>query len=283
VIVAESINTVRGLLSEVRSARQTVGFVPTMGAFHAGHLSLISRSVAENDFTLVSNFVNPLQFSPDEDFERYPRNLAQDNRDCQQLGVDLVFAPTVEEMFPCPAVTSIRLSGLTDILEGQHRPGHLEGVAMVVAKLFAIAGSSCAYFGEKDWQQLCLVRRLAADLSLPTKVVGCEIVREPDGLALSSRNLYLTARQRSCAAVLYQALRHGADLIAQNPKASPQAIGDAMSALITAEPEVSLLDYAVVVDAQTLAPPARLAGTLRLLVAAQVGQARLIDNLGVQL
>lgn len=282
-IVAESINTVRGLLSEVRCARQTVGFVPTMGAFHAGHLSLIRRSVAENDFTLVSNFVNPLQFSPDEDFERYPRNLEEDNRECQQLGVDLVFAPTVEEMFPCPSITSVQLPELTNILEGRHRPGHLEGVATVVAKLFAIAGSSSAYFGEKDWQQLCVVHRLATDLSLPTKVVGCETVREPDGLALSSRNLYLTARQRSGAAVLHRALRHGADLILQNPEASPQAIGDAMSAMIMSEPEVQSLDYAVVVDSQTLVAPAKLAGTLRLLTASKVGRARLIDNIGVQL
>ncbi len=254
-----------------------------MGAFHEGHLSLMRRSVAENDFTVVSNFVNPLQFSPDEDFERYPRNLAEDNQLCEQVGVDLVFAPAAEEMFPSPAIISVQLSGLGEVLEGKYRPGHLEGVATIVAKLFAIIGDCRAYFGEKDWQQLCVVRSLAQDLSLPAKVVGCDIVREPDGLALSSRNLYLTTEQRAGATVLNRALRHGADLIVKNTEATVKSVSEAMSELIVAEAVVETLDYAVVVNSQTLLAPSKLEGDLRLLAAAKVGTARLIDNLGVKL
>ncbi len=287
-----------------------------MGAFHEGHKSLMRRSVAECDFTVVSNFVNPLQFSPEEDLSSYPRNLEHDNQICEQLGVDLVFAPTAAEMFPNlspglgatpgPGTTSIHLGELTRVLEGEHRPGHLQGVAVVVAKLLNIVGGCRAYFGEKDWQQLCVVRRLAADLSLPAEVVGCETVREPDGLAMSSRNQYLTDSQRQAAPVLYRALRRGAELAGD---ATPEAVSAAMSDMILAEPEVKSLDYAVLVDSRTLTPPAAPPTTspppaapistdkvkaeenlrdhnlhdpnLRLLVAAQIGRARLIDNLAV--
>ena len=244
---------------------QTVGLVPTMGALHAGHESLIRRSAAECDVTAVTVFVNPLQFGPSEDFRAYPRDLARDTEVATAAGADLVFAPTVEEMFPDgPPVTTVTVGGpVTDRFEGAARPGHFAGVATIVAKLFALAGPCRAYFGEKDYQQLLVVRRMAADLSFPVEVVGCPIVREPDGLALSSRNAYLSAEERAAATVLYRALQAG-------------AAGDDMAAVVAAEP-LARLDYAAAVDPATLAP-VPLAPGARLLIAAWVGKTRLIDN-----
>ncbi|MDQ4098427.1 MAG: pantoate--beta-alanine ligase, partial [Actinomycetota bacterium] len=203
---------VRKELDGARARGARVGLVPTMGALHAGHLSLIRRSVAECDVTLVTVFVNPLQFGPSEDFSRYPRDLDRDVAAAAALGTDLVFAPPIEEMYPdlppaaCPNAMAVRVTvggALADRLEGATRPGHFAAVATVVAKLFAIAGTCRAYFGEKDYQQLLVVRRLAADLSFPVEVVGCPTVREPDGLALSSRNAYLTPEERRAAPILY--------------------------------------------------------------------------------
>lgn len=269
----------RSILEETRCAGRSIGFVPTMGAFHEGHLSLIRRSVAENDFTVVSNFVNPLQFAPDEDFERYPRNLPEDNRQCEAEGADLVFAPSGDEMFARPPLASVHMGELAAVLEGAHRDGHLIGVATVVSKLFSIVGPCRAYFGEKDWQQLTLVRRMAEDLSLPVDVVGCRIVREPDGLALSSRNRYLSERERAAAGVLSRALRHGVGMI-ETGESDPRAVAAEMEAMI--ETVADKLGYAAVVKAESLQVPDSLPSNepLRLLVAARFGSARLIDNLG---
>ena len=269
----------RCILDEVRCSGRSVGFVPTMGAFHEGHLSLIRRSVADNDFTAVSNFVNPLQFAPTEDFDRYPRDLPEDNRLCEAEGADLVFAPSDEEMFARPPLVSVHMGELATILEGAHREGHLIGVATIVAKLFSIVGPSRAYFGEKDWQQLTLVRRMAEDLSLPAEVVGCPIVREPDGLALSSRNRYLSEQERDAAGVLSRALQHGIEMIKAG-ESDPKAVAAAMEAMI--EPVADKLGYATVVLADSLQVPDSLPGSepLRLLVAAHFGNARLIDNMG---
>lgn len=269
----------RCILDEVRCSGRSVGFVPTMGAFHEGHLSLIRRSVAENDFTAVSNFVNPLQFAPTEDFDRYPRDLPEDNRLCEAEGADLVFAPSDEEMFARPPLVSVHMGELATILEGAHREGHLIGVGTIVSKLFSIVGPCRAYFGEKDWQQLTLVRRMAEDLSLPVNVVGCPIVREPDGLALSSRNRYLSEQERADAGVLSRALRHGIGMI-EAGESDPRAVAAAMEAMI--EPVADKLGYATVVLADSLQVPDSLPGSepLRLLVAAHFGNARLIDNMG---
>lgn len=269
----------RSILEEVRCAGRSVGFVPTMGAFHEGHLSLIRRSVEENDFTAVSNFVNPLQFAPEEDFERYPRDLPEDNRQCEAEGADLVFAPSGEEMFARPPLVSVHMGELATVLEGAHRDGHLIGVATIVTKLFSIVGPCRAYFGEKDWQQLTLVRRMAEDLSLPVNVVGCPIVREPDGLALSSRNRYLSEQEREAAGILSGALRHGIEMI-EAGESDPRAVAAAMEAMI--EPVADKLGYAAVVKADSLQVPDSLPGNepLRLLVAAHFGSARLIDNFG---
>ena len=269
----------RCILDEVRCSGLSVGFVPTMGAFHEGHLSLIRRSVADNDFTAVSNFVNPLQFAPTEDFDRYPRDLPEDNRLCETEGADLVFAPLGDEMFARPPLVAVHMGELATILEGAHRDGHLIGVGTIVAKLFSIAGPCRAYFGEKDWQQLTLVRRMAEDLSLPAEVVGCPIVREPDGLALSSRNRYLSEQERADAGVLSRALRHGIGMI-EAGESDPRVVEAAMEAMI--EPIADKLGYATVVQADSLHPPDSLPDSepLRLLVAAHFGSARLIDNMG---
>lgn len=269
----------RCILDEVRCSGRSVGFVPTMGALHEGHLSLIRKSVADNDFTAVSNFVNPLQFAPTEDFDRYPRDLPEDNRLCEAEGADLVFAPSGEEMFARPPLVSVHMSELATILEGAHREGHLIGVGTIVSKLFSIVGPCRAYFGEKDWQQLTLVRRMAEDLSLPVNVVGCPIVREPDGLALSSRNRYLSEQERTDAGVLSRALRHGIEMI-EAGESDPRAVAAAIEAMI--EAVADKLGYATVVLADSLQVPDSLPGSepLRLLVAAHFGTARLIDNMG---
>jgi pantoate--beta-alanine ligase len=245
-----------------------------MGALHHGHASLIRRAASECDVTLVTVFVNPLQFGPGEDFDRYPRSQARDVDRAAAAGADLVFAPPVDEMYAAgaPAVTVSVAGPLADRLEGAARPGHFSGVATVVAKLFAIAGPCRAYFGEKDYQQLLVVRRVAADLSFPVEVVGCPTVREPDGLALSSRNAYLSAAQRRAATVLWRALQAGA------AAASGAAALAAMRDVVAGE-RLARLDYADVVAAATLDPvDGPLADDARLLIAAWVGATRLIDN-----
>jgi pantoate--beta-alanine ligase len=250
-----------------------------MGALHDGHLSLVDRAASACDVVAVTVFVNPLQFGPSEDFAAYPRDLDRDVDLAAGAGATLVFAPSVEEMYPQPVLTTVAVADLSEPMEGAARPGHFDGVATVVAKLFAIAGRCRAYFGEKDFQQLAVVRRMAADLSFPVEVVGCPTVRAPDGLALSSRNAYLSADERDAAPVLHRALSAGAAAVLAG-ETDPAAVRDLVAAVVGAEPLVAL-DYAEVVDAATLRTPPVLAGELRLLVAARLGRARLIDNVGV--
>jgi pantoate--beta-alanine ligase len=251
-----------------------------MGYLHAGHRSLMDRSVAERDVTLVTIFVNPLQFGANEDLASYPRDLDRDTAMCDAAGVDLVLHPSVEEMYPhgTPTLTTVTVASISAPMEGAARPTHFAGVATVVAKLFAIAGACHAYFGEKDWQQLAVVRRMAADLSLPVEVVGCPTLREPDGLAMSSRNVYLTPEERAAAPVLHRALVAGAEAIGAGER-DPAAIRALMARMVAAEP-LARLDYAEVVDAATLQDIDPLAGNLRLLAAARFGRGRLIDNEG---
>jgi pantoate--beta-alanine ligase len=255
--------------------RVVVGLVPTMGALHEGHLSLIRRSAAECDVTLVTVFVNPLQFGPREDLARYPRDLDGDVAAAARAGAGLLFAPPVEEMYPSPPLVRVQVQGgLAHRWEGASRPGHFSGVATVVTKLFSITGPCRAYFGEKDYQQLLVVHRLVADLSLPVDVVGCPTVRETDGLALSSRNRYLSQDERSAAAVLYRAL-HAA---ASTPERDAATLQSLMTATVEAEP-LARLDYAAVVDPATLDTLHGEVADARLLVAAWVGGTRLIDNM----
>ena len=242
-----------------------------MGALHAGHLSLVAASRAENDRTVVSIFVNPLQFGPREDFDRYPRDLAGDLAALAGPGVDAVYAPRLEEMYPPGDATRVRVRGLDEVLEGTFRPGHFEGVATVVAKLFGAVRPDRAYFGRKDAQQLALVSRMAADLALGVEVRGCPIVREPDGLALSSRNRYLEGRDREAATVLSRALRRANDAYLAGER-DPASLRALLAAELGTEPGARV-DYAEVVDPDGFRTPGRLA-----VLAVRFGATRLIDN-----
>ena len=254
-----------------------VGFVPTMGALHEGHCSLIRRAAAENDIAIVSVFVNPLQFGPREGLARYPRNLPRDIRAARAAGADLLFAPTAAALYPASCETVVEPGALARRWEGRARPGHFRGVATVVTMLFALIRPTTAYFGQKDYQQACVVQRLVLDLQLPVRVRVLPTVREPDGVAMSSRNAALTPPQRRQARSLYQALRDGRKRIrAGERRAAPIVRG--MRTLIRAA-RVTRIDYVAVADAQTLAPQPRLRGRVVLLVAARVGRTRLIDNL----
>jgi pantoate--beta-alanine ligase len=276
--VVDTIARFRELLDGTRAAGGSVGFVPTMGYLHQGHVSLMERAAADNDVACASIFVNPLQFAAHEDLSTYPRDLERDVAMAEAAGVRLVLAPPVEEMYPTPIATTVHVDGPSEGMEGASRPHFFDGVATVVTKLFAIAGACRAYFGEKDYQQLLVVRRLANDLSLPVEVVGCPIVREPDGLAMSSRNVYLTPDERAAAPVLLRALEHGASLV-EGGERDPALVTAAMAAVVAAEP-LAALDYAEAVDAASCRTPEALAGEVRLLVAASFGKARLLDNLG---
>jgi len=274
-----AIAELRPLLEGERAAGRSVGLVPTMGYLHEGHLSLMRQARADTDVTVASIFVNPLQFGVGEDLDAYPRDLDRDGRLAEAAGVDLLFVPSADEMFPQPVLTTVSVAQVSEPLEGTARPGHFAGVATVVAKLFAIVGPCRAYFGEKDFQQLAVVRRMARDLSLPVEVVGCPTARELDGLALSSRNSYLTAGEREAAPVVYRALRAGVAAILAGER-DPTPVRALMGQIIEAEP-LAQLDYAEVVDADSFRIPEPLAGNLRLLAAVRFGGARLIDNVGV--
>ncbi len=268
-------------LDRERRAGRSIGLVPTMGALHDGHASLIERAAVECDVVAVTVFVNPLQFGSGEDYDAYPRDLDADLVTTERAGAGLVFAPSPEAMFPPERCTSVGVGALGEVLEGASRPGHLDGVATVVTKLFALAGHCRAYFGDKDYQQLMVVRRLVADLSFPVEVVACPTVRDVDGLALSSRNRYLGADERAAAPVLFRALRAGAASILAG-ELDPAEVRSLVAAIMEAEPLVDL-DYAEVVEAATLEVPEKLHGELRLLVAARIGATRLVDNVGVRL
>jgi pantoate--beta-alanine ligase len=276
--IVERIADLRAILDEARTHGKRVGFVPTMGFLHEGHASLMRRARDENDLVLVSIFVNPLQFLPGEDFEAYPRDLARDLEVCSKEDVDLVFHPPVEEMYPAPTTLTVTVGPIGEILEGKTRPGHFNGVATVVAKLFNIAGACRAYFGEKDAQQLVVIRRLALQFDVPVEVVGCPTVREPDGLAMSSRNVYLKEDERRAATVLRRALDEGARLIHDGERAAAK-VEETMATVVGAEPQASL-DYAACVNPETFDTWEEV-GPALLVVAAWVGKARLIDNLRV--
>lgn len=279
--VVERASDLSTALDETRSAGLSVGLVPTMGALHAGHRSLVERASGECGFVAVTIFVNPLQFDDPVDLDVYPRDLAADLELLDEAGADVVFVPDVLELYPdhpgTPA-TVVRVSGLSEVLEGRFRPGHFDGVATVVTKLFAIAGRCKAYFGEKDFQQVAVVRRLAHDLCMPLEVVPCPTVREPDGLALSSRNVRLCPEDRRRAAVINRALLAGATAVEAGCD-RPGVVREEMLRVLATEPEV-VPEYAEVVDALSMSTAPRLTGEVRLLVAARVGGVRLIDNVG---
>lgn len=270
----------RERLDAARAAGRQVGLVPTMGALHAGHLSLIRRAAGDcgpGGMVAVTDYVNPLQFGAGEDLAAYPRDLDRDVRLAGQGGADVVFAPTPEEMWPEPRRTTVRVEGLTDRMEGASRPGHFDGVATIVAKLFSLTGPCWAYFGEKDFQQLTVVRRMVADLGMPVEVIGLPTVRESDGLALSSRNAYLTAEERAIAPNLYYALLAGKRAIEDDGFDDPAKVESVMADSLDRHPEFTL-DYTEVADLDDLGRPERIGRPVRLCIAARLGRARLIDN-----
>jgi pantoate--beta-alanine ligase len=274
--VASSVE-LRAATDAARSAGAGVGFVPTMGALHAGHRSLLARARAENALVVASVFVNPLQFGPAEDLAGYPRDRAGDLAVLRAEGADLVFLPAEGEMWPSRPEVRLRVGGaLAERLEGLLRPGHLDGVATVVAKLLHLVGPSRAYFGQKDAQQLAMVRRMVDDLAFPNEIVACPTVREPDGLAVSSRNAYLSAPGRARATALYRALRAGQAAFEAGRRDPPAVEGAARDLLEDAagvEP-----DYVALVDPDTFEPVKQAEPGQVLAVAARVGRARLIDN-----
>jgi len=268
----------RAWRAEVGKRGASLGFVPTMGALHAGHRSLIEASVRDNELTVVSIFVNPTQFGPHEDFARYPRTLESDLALCRQAGVAAVFHPQAQDMYPPGFCTWVQVTGpLAESYEGAVRPGHFRGVATVVLKLLLLVQPETAYFGQKDAQQAALVRRMVADLDVPVRIRVCPTVREADGLALSSRNVYLSAEQRQHASVLYRALLLGqARLLAGQRQLAP--VLEAMAGLVQATPG-TVLDYVAAADPETFVPLETATGDVLLLLAVRFGATRLIDNL----
>lgn len=267
----------RDACDDGRLEGRTVGFVPTMGFLHDGHLSLVRKARREADLVVVSIFVNPLQFGPGEDLEAYPRDPERDLRLLEESNVDLAFLPSVEEMFPDgrPLVT-VDPGPLAEVLEGASRLGHFRGVCTVVAKLLGVVGPCRAYFGEKDAQQLAMIRRMVEDLDLPTSVIAGETVREPDGVAMSSRNTYLSPEEREAARALPRALAAAAAL-AEDGEVDANVLRAEMAKHIGAEP-LAELDYVAVVDEASFAEVEKVDGTARALVAARIGPTRLIDN-----
>jgi pantoate--beta-alanine ligase len=278
----ESVAEVREAVARARAGGKVVGLVPTMGALHDGHIRLIERCRSEAGYVAVSIFVNPTQFGPDEDFARYPRTLEADLARCEAAGAELVFVPTPATMYPNgPGSTFAEVSGLSDVLEGACRPGHFRGVATVVLKLFEIVRPDLAVFGQKDYQQQLVIRRMVEDLHLPVVIVTEPTVREPDGLAMSSRNRYLDPGERQAALVLPEALRRARRAVAEG-EPSANRVRQILRETIESRGEVRL-EYAEVADAETLEPLDRLgAGRPAVaLVAARVGPTRLIDNMAL--
>ncbi len=273
------VDTVARLREEVGAARRegrTIGFVPTMGALHEGHLSLVRAARNECDYTVVSIFVNPSQFSPGEDFSKYPRTLEADLDLLAGCGVDLAFVPAGEEVYRPGHDTWVDLGAAAEPLDGQCRPGHFRGVATVVLKLLNMVQPDAAYFGQKDYQQALVIRRMAADLDLPTKIRVCPIVREPDGLAMSSRNRYLTPAARQKAMVLWKSLQLAGELVGQGERDARTIAARMRGVIETAED--ARIDYVALVDPETLLPVETIAGPTLAALAVKIENTRLIDN-----
>jgi len=274
----KKIKEIRGFLKELRcnGSNLSVGFVPTMGYLHRGHMELVKLSKLQNEVTVVSIYVNPIQFGVSEDYERYPRDLERDLAMCEEAGVDVVFAPEDQEMYPQLPSVKIDIPGLTDRLEGAYRPGHFNGVAIVVLKLLHIVQPDRAYFGEKDYQQLKVVERLVKDLSLPVEVVPVPTVREEDGLACSSRNVYLSPEERQSALAIYRSFLLAQKLF-QSGNTDANLLKEAMKDFLSKHPHVRKIDYLEITD-EELNPVEEVKEGDRILVALYVGNTRLIDN-----
>jgi pantoate--beta-alanine ligase len=274
-ITIRELPTLREVIRDARAQNQTIGFVPTMGAIHEGHLTLVRRAREESGYVVVSIFVNPLQFGPGEDYQRYPRRLPEDARLLEQAGVDLLYTPAASQFYPPDFATSVEVAGVSDGGEGAIRPGHFRGVATVVAKLFLQVSPDLAYFGRKDLQQVAVLRRMVRDLDFPIRLVAVETVRERDGLAMSSRNVYLAPFERQQAAALSRAL-----FAARDQAARGETGREALERQTRAELEKSGLavDYVEVVDGATMRQTARVEPGSTMAAAVRVGKTRLIDN-----
>lgn len=273
--VVKTVEEVRAYVKAAKKEGKTVGFVPTMGFLHEGHKSLIVRAARENDFVVVSDFVNPTQFGPNEDFEAYPRDIEQDAKLCEEAGADVIFNPEASEMYD-NALTTVTVDKITKVLCGASRPGHFAGVATVVSKLFNIVAPNRAYFGEKDAQQLMVIRKMVKDLNFDIEIVGCPIVRETDGLAKSSRNTYLNTDERQAALCLSRALNIGKKMILDG-ETSADAVKNAIKTEIEKEP-LSKIDYVEIVDLDSLEPAERTDTGVLTAIAVYIGKTRLIDN-----
>ncbi|MBM4103563.1 MAG: pantoate--beta-alanine ligase [Planctomycetes bacterium] len=272
----KTIKEVRDAVAAARRQGKIIGLVPTMGALHAGHGSLIQKARADCSFVVVSIFVNPTQFGPTEDFNKYPRTLDTDTRLCESLGVDCIFAPLAEEMYPQRNLTWVDVEQMTKGLCGASRPGHFQGVATVCAKLFHIVQPDRVYFGQKDAQQAAVICRMVTDLNFPMEIIVCPTVRERDGLAMSSRNRYLSSEQRKQAVCLYQALCGCRKMVEQGIISTSQLIAQINQVITTAGVQV---EYISIVDAQTLQPMTSLTADALVALACRVGTTRLIDNM----
>lgn len=271
-----SVVEVRAQVKEWRRLGLSVGLVPTMGYLHEGHKSLIVRAVAENDRVVVSDFVNPTQFGPHEDLANYPRDIDADSRLCEAAGAHLIFHPRPEDMYASDFCTWVDMTGLTDGLCGKSRPGHFRGVCTVVSKLFNIVAPDRAYFGQKDAQQLAVIRRMVRDLNFDVEIIGCPIVREADGLARSSRNTYLNAEERQAAVVLSRAVTLGRTMMEQGERHA-ETVLSAMRKMLESEP-LARIDYVEMVDASSMQPVAEIRGPVLCAIAVYIGKTRLIDN-----
>jgi len=275
--VAKTIESVRKLVKAARGAGGRIGFVPTMGALHVGHVSLIDAAAKDCDFVVVSIFVNPTQFGPGEDFQKYPRPIEADLEICRKAGVDVVFAPTPKEMYPAENLSWVNVEKLTEPLCGRSRPGHFRGVATVCAKLFSIVAPDVAYFGQKDAQQVIVIKRMVEDLNMPLEIVVCPTVREPNGLAVSSRNQYLSEQQKKDAASIYRSLQECRRMIDAGVTETQEIIAEVRK-ILQQVPSMEI-EYVSIVDAGTLESIENIAGTVLAAVAVKMPPARLIDNI----
>jgi pantoate--beta-alanine ligase len=277
-LIARTVADLRSTVASFRKQGRTIGLVPTMGALHEGHVSLVKGALDRGDVPVTSIFVNPTQFGPNEDFAAYPRDEQGDFDKLAAAGCRIAFAPTKEEMYPGQPLTTVRVTGITDRLCGPLRPGHFEGVATVVSKLLLMAMPDRAYFGEKDYQQLQVIKHMVHDLAMPFEIIGMPTVREPDGLAMSSRNRYMSVEERARAAMLYRELNNVAKAVRGGTSAT-EATRSAATALLAAG--FDRIEYLTVTDPETLVPLERVSGPARVIVAVRLGRTRLIDNIAV--
>lgn len=279
-MLVPSIAEVRKILKERRGEGQSIGLVPTMGFLHEGHLSLIDKACQENNFVVVSIFINPIQFGPNEDYAQYPRDIENDYKLARKRGADIVFNPSVEEMYPEEIKTSVEVADLTDNLCGLSRPGHFRGVTTVVTKLFNIIQPDRAYFGQKDAQQLAVIQKMVRDLNFAVEIRGCPIIREEDGLALSSRNVYLSKEERKAAVLLSQALFQARDIIEKGEENS-KSIKEFIISYISQDTRCNI-DYVKIVDFTTLKDIEIIKGNVLIALAVKIGNTRLIDNISLE-